>query len=102
MWFKYRDIDFEYNEKYITENEIIDYFDTLIDLSLDIVKIFEISIEDKFEASYIYIEKQETDPDSWDIRTLDFIKDLSIAKYNVMCADEDYGEMFDVLIIYND
>lgn len=33
---------------------------------------------------------------------MDFIKDLSIAKYNVMCADEDYGEMFDVLIIYND
>lgn len=102
MWFKYRDIDFEYNEKYTTEKEITDFFDTLIDLSLDIVKIFEISIEDKFEASYIYIEKQETDPDSWDIRTMDFIKDLSIAKYNVMCADEDYGEMFDVLIIYND
>lgn len=102
MWFKYRDIDFEYNEKYITEKEITDFFDTVIDLSLDIVKIFEISIEDKFEASYIYIEKQETDPDSWDIRTMDFIKDLSIAKYDVMCADEDYGEMFDVLIIYND
>ena len=102
MWFKYRDIDFEYNEKYITEREIADFFDTVIDLSLDIVKIFEISIEDKFEASYIYIEKQETDPDSWDIRTMDFIKDLSIAKYDVMCADEDYGEMFDVLIIYND
>lgn len=102
MWFKYRNIDFEYNEKYITEKEITDFFDTVIDLSLDIVKIFEISIEDKFEASYIYIEKQETDPDSWDIRTMDFIKDLSIAKYDVMCADEDYGEMFDVLIIYND
>lgn len=102
MWFKYRDIDFEYNEKYITEKEITDFFDTVIDLSLDIVKIFEISIEDKFEASYIYIEKQETDPDSWDIRTMDFIKDLSIAKYDVMCADEDYGEMFDVLIIYDD
>lgn len=102
MWFKYRDIDFEYNENYVTEKEIIDFFDTLIDLSLEIVKIFEINIEDKFEASYIYIEKQETDPDSWDIRTMDFVKDLSVAKYDVMYADEDYGEMFDVLIIYND
>ena len=56
MWFKYRDIDFEYNEKYITEKEITDFFDTVIDLSLDIVKIFEISIEDKpidgFEEIY--------------------------------------------------
>lgn len=99
MWFKYKDIDFDYDEKYVTEEFIKNFFDKAIDLSKK-VEIFEITVENT-DFAMIYIEKTGK-PDEWDYETINFYKLLTNEGYDVLYADEDYGEGLDVLLIYND
>lgn len=99
MWFNYKDIDFEYNEKNINEFELKRYFSKIIEIAKkEFVDIIEIEAEEK-DCFMIYIEKQGV-PEAWDEPTLKFVKALSNKGINVMLADEDYGENLDVLIIY--
>lgn len=100
MLFQYRSIDFNIDERNINEEDVKIFFDKVLDIAEDIVKIFEIVVSEN-DFSEIYIEKQETDPQAWDIRTLDFIKYLSQNGYDVLTSDEDYGECFDVILMYD-
>ena len=99
MWLKYRNIDFDYDERCIREAFIKDFFDKLIDVAKN-VDIFEINIE-SIEFAMIYIEKTE-EPDHWDAETINFVRLLMNEGYDVLYADEDYGENLDVLLIYNE
>ena len=101
MWLKYKNIDFDYNERYITEEKIIDFIDKALDLALDKVSIYEISVADEGEDYFIYISKKGP-KNEWDKDTIDYVNLLQKAEYEVMFADEDYGDEFDVIIIYND
>ena len=98
MWLKYRDIDFDYDERCVRESFIKDFFDELIDLSKD-VNIYEITVE-SVEFAMIYIEKTGK-PDAWDSETMNFVQFLMNAGYDVLYADEDYGDEFDVILIHN-
>lgn len=98
MWLKYRNIDFDYDEKYVNELFIKEFYDKLIDVSQD-VDIFEIDVE-SIEFGMIFIEKTGK-PDEWDSETMNFCKSLINEGYDVMYADEDYGENLDVLLIHN-
>ena len=99
MWLKYRDIDFDYDERCVKEVFIKDFFDKLIDVAKN-VDIFEINVE-SVEFAMIYIEKTEK-PDHWDTETINFVQLLMNEGYDVLYADEDYGENLDVLLIYNE
>ena len=99
MWLKYRDIDFDYDERCVKEAFIKDFFDDLIDVSKN-VDIFEINVE-SVEFAIIYIEKTE-EQDHWDKETINFVQFLMNKGYDVLYADEDYGENLDVLLIYNE
>lgn len=100
MYLKYKSVDLNYNESYINEDDVKNYFDNIIDIGKE-VNIYEINVEDDFEASFIFIEK-ENEPDEWDQQTIDFVKRLQDNNYSVLYADEDYGENLDVIIIYNE
>ncbi len=101
MWFQYKDIDFDYNEKYMTEGKIIDFIKKAIEIAINQVSIYEINVEDEGDAYYIYIIKQGP-KDAWDSETIAYVQLLQNDNYDVMYADEDYGDEFDVIIIYND
>ena len=101
MWFKYKNIDFDYNEQYITEEKIIDFIDKALDLALDKISIYEINVADEGEDYFLYISKNGP-KNEWDKDTIDYVNLLEKAGYEVMFADEDYGDEFDVIIIYND
>jgi hypothetical protein len=97
MWFEYKNIDFNYDESKINEDDIKDFFNNIIKIAQK-VNIFEIDIEEK-DFSMIYIKKRGK-PNEWDLETIDFVKQLQNCQYNVLYADEDYGEDLDVLLLY--
>ena len=98
MYFNYREIDFDINEKYVNEEQAKKFFNKAIDLS-NKVQIWEINIEDD-DTSYIYLLKQG-EYDVWDKETIEYVEILQNNNYDVMYADEYYGMEFDVIIIYN-
>lgn len=99
MWFTYKNIDFDYDERNISEENIRVFFDNIIRLAKK-VNIFEICVEEK-DFAMIYIEKTE-EPDHWDSETMNFVKALENSGYEVLYADEDYGDNLDVLLLYDE
>lgn len=97
MWFKYKEIDFNYNENEVNEDDIKVFFDNIIRIANE-VNIFEVDIEEE-DFSMIYIEKTGK-PDEWDSETINFVRKLQNCRYDVLYADEDYGEGLDVLLLY--
>lgn len=98
MLFKYKDIDFNIDERYVTEENVKSFFSKIIPLTKEI-SIFEIVVPES-DFSEIFINKKGV-PDSWDEETINFVKSLQNNGYDVLYADEDYGEGLDVILLYD-
>ena len=98
MWFKYKNIDFDIDEKYVTEEDVKSFFSKIIPLGKEI-SIFEIIVSEP-DFSEIFISKKGV-PDAWDEETINFVKNLENNGYDVLYADEDYGEGLDVILLYD-
>ena len=99
MLFKYKDIDFNIDERYVTEENVKSFFSKIIPLTKEI-SIFEIVVSES-DFSEIFINKKGV-PDAWDEETINFVKDLENNEYDVLYADEDYGEGLDVILLYDE
>lgn len=102
MLFKYKNIDFDIDEREISEQEAKNYGDKIsIASEQSKVNIFEVNFEDK-TFGCVFIEKKGV-YDEWDSETIAFVKILqNISEFTVMYADEDYGENLDVILIHNE
>lgn len=99
MLFKYKDIDFNIDERYVTEENVKSFFSKIIPLTKEI-SIFEIVIPES-DFSEIFINKKGV-PDAWDKETINFVNSLQNNGYDVLYTDEDYGEGLDVILLYDE
>lgn len=99
MLFKYKDIDFNIDERYITKENVKSFFSKIIPLTKEI-SIFEIVVPES-DFSEIFINKKGV-PDAWDEETINFVNSLQNNGYDVLYADEDYGEGLDVILLYDE
>lgn len=99
MLFEYKNIDFNIDERYVTEENVKSFFSKIIPLTKEI-SIFEIVVSES-DFSEIFINKKGV-PDAWDEETINFVRDLENNGYDVIYADEDYGEGLDVILLYDE
>lgn len=100
MWLFYNGIDIDYDENNFTEDESIDFARKIIPLAKNnYVDIYDLVLGYEDYLCYINIRKKGA-KDEWDPETINFERDLTNNGFDVTFANEDYGDDFDVLIIW--